>query len=210
MNEKDLPLAGKTIVFTGSLSTLSRSDQRAIAAHFGAKCSNIVNSETAFLVVGEDHISARKIRIAKECNIQIVDESKLLELMAFKPFSHFFPGFAPQRKLASEAQLASIENFYNTEIDFEMTEVQANTLLSIRDYVQAVARIIRREGGRVSSDAEVVVAALLVNDSSLSDYAKLWNARRFSRGTHNSYARLARDETFKIVYDIMQRTMQEY
>jgi DNA ligase (NAD+) len=53
-------LTGKTIVFTGTLSTLSRPEAKARAARLGAKVMGSVTSKTGFVVVGEDAGSKAK------------------------------------------------------------------------------------------------------------------------------------------------------
>lgn len=94
---------------------------------------------------------------------------------------------------ATEAQVSSIEDFYNTTIDFRMSANQANQLLSIRDYVKGVADILSREGRRVSGDHMRLVAGWVVNDDEMSAQMVKWNADRFRRGTHNEMPKLRRN-----------------
>lgn len=209
----ETPLAGRTIVFTGSLIQISRTHQRAIAEHFGAQGSNIIDEQTAFLVRGTENVSERKLKQAASLGVEIIDEKELLKRMEFKSYDHLLPALSNvevSSRPASPAQIAAVERFYNTKLDFEMSHVQANTALSIRDYVQALARILRREGRRVSDDAEIVVAGWIINEEDLSNYIQTWNERRFNRGNHNGFPRLKRDQAFSRIYAKMCKTILEF
>lgn len=106
---------------------------------------------------------------------------------------------------ATEAQVRSIESFYNTTIDFKMSANQANRLLSIRDYVKGVAEVVSREGRRVSGDHMRLVAGWVVNDDDMAEQMAKWNADRFRRGTHNETPRLRRNSPlFQKVYERMR------
>ncbi|MCC5967646.1 MAG: hypothetical protein JJU24_16085 [Natronohydrobacter sp.] len=106
---------------------------------------------------------------------------------------------------ATEAQIRSIEDFYNTSIDFRMSSSQANRLLSIRDYVRGVADILSREGRRVSGDHMRLVAGWVVNEDDMSAQMVKWNADRFRRGTHNETPKLRRNSPlFQKVYERMR------
>lgn len=78
------PLTGKTIVFTGSLSTLSRAEAKARAERMGAKVTGSVTNKTDYVVVGED--AGSKAKAAKELGIQTLteDEFVTLDALAFK------------------------------------------------------------------------------------------------------------------------------
>jgi len=206
-NSHEFPLIGKTIVFTGSLETFSRANQQQIAAHFGAICTGQLGSDTAFLVVGKDHVSEVKLRQAAKLGVEIINEEELLERMAFKPFSPHASD--PLDQPATDAQLRALEQFGITA-DGPLTTKQANTMLSVRDYVQALARVMRREGESVSEDAELVTAAVMITDKDLSRYAAEWNAKRFARGTHDSSPRLRSDGVFARMYAEMKTATQKY
>ena len=49
----ELPLDGKTVVLTGSLSQLTRSDAKAALQNLGAKVTGSVSKKTDLLVAGE-------------------------------------------------------------------------------------------------------------------------------------------------------------
>ena len=110
---------------------------------------------------------------------------------------------------ATAAQIRAIEDFYNTEIDFQMSANQAHKLLSIRDYVRGVAEVVAKEGNKVSGDHMRLVAGWVVNDDAMGDEMAKWNAERFRRGTHNETPRLRRNsELFKQVYSRMKSVVR--
>lgn len=93
---------------------------------------------------------------------------------------------------ASAAQIKSIQDFYKSTVELPMSVNQANTLLSVRDYVRAVATIVRNEGLRVSGDHMRIVAAWMISDRGIAEDIRKWNASRFHRRTHNETPRLRR------------------
>ncbi|NAX18809.1 MULTISPECIES: NAD-dependent DNA ligase LigA [unclassified Vibrio] len=74
-----LPLLGKVVVLTGSLSKLSRSDAKAALQELGAKVTGSVSKNTDILFVGE--AAGSKLVKAQELGIEIRSEQDLLELM---------------------------------------------------------------------------------------------------------------------------------
>ncbi|WP_318459380.1 NAD-dependent DNA ligase LigA [Photobacterium leiognathi] len=76
----ELPLAGKTVVLTGSLSQLTRSDAKAALQKLGAKVTGSVSKKTDLLVAGE--AAGSKLAKAQELDIEIWDEQKLVDLMS--------------------------------------------------------------------------------------------------------------------------------
>ena len=72
------PFAGKTIVFTGTLPTLSRAEAKAMAESLGAHVASSVSKKTDFVVVGEDAGSKRKK--AEELGLKVLDEAAFLAL----------------------------------------------------------------------------------------------------------------------------------
>jgi DNA ligase (NAD+) len=73
------PLTGKTIVFTGTLSTLSRAEAKARAERVGAKVTGSVTNKTDYVVVGED--AGSKAKAAKELGVKILSEDEFVALM---------------------------------------------------------------------------------------------------------------------------------
>ncbi|EGU44847.1 NAD-dependent DNA ligase LigA [Vibrio ichthyoenteri ATCC 700023] len=73
------PLAGKTVVLTGSLSQLSRSDAKAALQNLGAKVAGSVSKKTDILFVGEN--AGSKLAKAQELGIEVQTEQDLINLM---------------------------------------------------------------------------------------------------------------------------------
>jgi DNA ligase (NAD+) len=72
------PLAGKTIVFTGGLESMSRSEAKARAEALGANVASSVSSKTDYVVIGSD--AGSKAARAAELGIATLDEAAWLEL----------------------------------------------------------------------------------------------------------------------------------
>jgi DNA ligase (NAD+) len=71
------PLTGKTVVITGSLAAMSRSDAEKAAAQAGAKVVSSVSKKTDFVVVGENPGS--KFERAVQLGVETVDEQEFLK-----------------------------------------------------------------------------------------------------------------------------------
>lgn len=71
---------GKTIVFTGKLTTISRDEAKQQALKCGAKVASTVSKNTDYLVIGEKPGS--KLKVAEELRIEIITENEWLELIA--------------------------------------------------------------------------------------------------------------------------------
>lgn len=76
--ENDSPLAGKTVVFTGSLETMTRSEAKAKAQSAGAKVAGSVSKKTDYVVLGAD--AGSKAQKAAELGITVLSESEFAEL----------------------------------------------------------------------------------------------------------------------------------
>lgn len=76
---RNLPLAGKTFVITGTLSSFSRDEAKEILENMGAKVSGSVSSKTSYVVVGEDPGS--KYDKAKILNVPILDDKAFKQLV---------------------------------------------------------------------------------------------------------------------------------
>jgi DNA ligase (NAD+) len=70
------PLAGKTVVITGTLPTLSREESTRLAEEAGARVSGSVSKKTAFVVVGES--AGTKLTKAQELGVETIDEAEFL------------------------------------------------------------------------------------------------------------------------------------
>ncbi len=66
-------LSGRTIVFTGSLATMTRPEAKAIAERLGARVTDTVSKKTDLVVLGAD--AGSKARRAAELEIRTVDEA---------------------------------------------------------------------------------------------------------------------------------------
>jgi DNA ligase (NAD+) len=69
---EDSELAGKTIVFTGTLETMSRPEAKARAETLGAKVTDSVSKKTDFVVIGAD--AGSKARKATELGVRTITE----------------------------------------------------------------------------------------------------------------------------------------
>ena len=73
-------LAGKIVVFTGTLATMTRPEAKAMAEQLGARVTDSVSKKTDLVVVGED--AGSKARKAAELGVRIVTEAEWRELAA--------------------------------------------------------------------------------------------------------------------------------
>ncbi|MDE2238855.1 MAG: NAD-dependent DNA ligase LigA [Rhodospirillales bacterium] len=73
----DSPLAGKVMVFTGTLS-MARPEAKARAEALGAKVTESVSKKTDFVVVGED--AGSKAKKAAELGIEVLSEQQFRDL----------------------------------------------------------------------------------------------------------------------------------
>ena len=75
-----LPLAGKTIVLTGTLAGLTRDEAKALLEAQGAKVAGSVSARTHYVVAGAD--AGSKLAKARELSVPVLDEAQLRALLA--------------------------------------------------------------------------------------------------------------------------------
>ncbi len=74
------PLAGKTIVLTGTLPTLTRDEAKDMLEAAGAKVAGSVSKKTDYVVAGAE--AGSKLDKARELGVTVLDEDGLRELLA--------------------------------------------------------------------------------------------------------------------------------
>jgi DNA ligase (NAD+) len=72
-------LAGKTLVLTGTLPSLSRSDATRMIEDHGGRVSSSVSKKTDYVIAGEE--AGSKLDKAKELGVKVLDEAGLLKLL---------------------------------------------------------------------------------------------------------------------------------
>jgi DNA ligase (NAD+) len=73
------PLAGKTVVITGTLSSMTREQATEALEQLGAKVAGSVSKKTAYLIAGAD--AGSKLEKAQKLGVEVLDEAQFLTLI---------------------------------------------------------------------------------------------------------------------------------
>lgn len=78
VQESEQPLAGQTIVLTGTLTSMGRDDAKALLQRLGAKVSGSVSAKTHAVIAGDN--AGSKLAKATELNVPVWNETQMLAL----------------------------------------------------------------------------------------------------------------------------------
>ncbi|RPI01745.1 MAG: hypothetical protein EHM72_05785 [Calditrichaeota bacterium] len=77
-SKNDLMFAGKTLVFTGTLTTLSRKEAQDLTEQLGGRAASSVSQNTDFVIAGDQ--AGSKLQKAKELGITILSEKEFRDM----------------------------------------------------------------------------------------------------------------------------------
>ena len=73
------PFSGKTLVFTGSLERVTRSEAKVLSERLGAKISNSISKNTSILIAGAK--AGSKLSKAEKLGIRVISEAEWLQIV---------------------------------------------------------------------------------------------------------------------------------
>jgi DNA ligase (NAD+) len=76
---KDSPVAGKTVVFTGTMEKMTRQEAKSRAENMGAKVAGSVSKNTDYVIAGAD--AGSKLKKANELNVKVLTEDEWIVLI---------------------------------------------------------------------------------------------------------------------------------
>lgn len=79
VQDSSSPVAGKTVVFTGTLVQMGRNEAKAKAEHLGAKVASAVSGKTDYVIAGED--AGSKLTKAQALGVTVLTEQEWLDLI---------------------------------------------------------------------------------------------------------------------------------
>ena len=79
-NIRESQVSGQTLVFTGTLETLSRDEAKAQAEALGARVSGSVSAKTDLVIAGPG--AGSKLKKAAELGVKVIDEATWNEIVA--------------------------------------------------------------------------------------------------------------------------------
>jgi DNA polymerase-3 subunit epsilon len=82
INLLDDEIAGKTVVFTGSLERMTREEAKATAERLGAKVAGSVSKKTDYVVAGPG--AGSKLSKAKDAGVAVLSEDEWLDLVGIR------------------------------------------------------------------------------------------------------------------------------
>ena len=77
--QKETPFSNKTLIFTGTLETMTRSEAKAKALSLGAKVASSVSSKTDFVIAGA--AAGSKLTTAEKLGITILSEKEFQQML---------------------------------------------------------------------------------------------------------------------------------
>jgi len=78
--QRESAVSGQTLVFTGSMETLSRDEAKAQAEMLGARVAGSVSAKTDLVIAGPG--AGSKLKKAGELGIRVIDEAEWAALVA--------------------------------------------------------------------------------------------------------------------------------